>query len=439
MDNSSQAAYSLDTPLFNRTWDGSTNPEELLEEEIIQAAALAGDELSRLTSESSDLSQPIILVVDDDHIVARAISQQMMKFGYKTFFVGGGAEVWEFMREVVPHVLITDVRMPGINGLELLAQVTAQHPDMVVAVTSGAPDVQMAIEALRAGAVDFVVKPIDFNALHDAIERGLSRRRARVRQRRYQVNLEHMILERSRRLIASTQALAQRTREIGLAYRDLVIRLGRASQWRDDETGEHIQRIGLFCAEIAQSMGLNRGEVEMIGEAAPMHDIGKIGVPDSILLKPGRLTPLEFECMKTHTQIGAELFSGSEVPLLRASEAIAISHHEWYNGGGYPYGIAKDQIPLFGKIVAVADVYDALTHERSYKRAVPIDETIATMRARRGLQFDPGVFDAFLRVVDNFPGIERRLAETPKPVSKYNVETGLFKMSRMFPVGASGG
>jgi len=439
MDNSNFSAHCLDTPLFNRAGDAPINPEDLLEEEILQAASLAGDELSRLTNESTDLSTPTILVVDDDQIVARTIAQQMMKFGYKAFFVSGGEEVWEFLQEVIPHVIITDVRMPGTNGLELLAQVTAHHPDMVVAVTSGSPDVQMAIEALRAGAIDFIVKPIDFAALHDAIERGLNRRRARVRQRRYQVNLEHMILERSRRLILSSQALAQRTREIGAAYRDLVIRLGRASQWRDDETGEHIQRIGLFSAEIARSMGLTRTEIEMIAEAAPMHDIGKIGVPDSILLKPGRLTPVEFECMKTHTLIGAELFSGSEVPLLRTSEAIALSHHEWFNGGGYPHGLAKDDIPLHGKIVAVADVYDALTHERSYKKAVPIDETIATMRARRGLQFDPGVFDAFLAVVDNFPAIERRLLEMPKHVSKYNIETGLFKMSRLFPVATGSG
>jgi putative two-component system response regulator len=407
------------------------NPDQLLEDEILRAVELASEELDRLTAENSNLSAPTVLVVDDDKIVARAVAQQMMKAGFKAFFVGSAEEVWEFIESATPHAIVTDVRMPGINGLELLQQVTARHPDMVVCVTSGSPDVEMTIEALRAGAVDFLVKPIDFGALKAALDRGFERRRARLKQRSYQINLEQMILERSRKLIQSSQALAQRTREIGLAYRDLLIRLGRASQWRDDETGEHIQRIGLFSAEIAMALGLSRTEVELIGEASPMHDIGKIGVPDSILLKPGRLTPVEFECMKAHTLIGAELLSGSEVPLLRTCESIALSHHEWFNGGGYPYGLSNSQIPLYGKIVAVADVFDALSHDRSYKKAIPIDETISTMSARRGLQFDPDVFDTFLRIVDRFEAIEQRLASEPRPHSRYNVQTGLFKMSRM--------
>jgi putative two-component system response regulator len=413
----------------------SADVDRMLEEEILRATELAEGELEHLGTESTDLTNATVLVVDDDQIVARTIAQQMMKFGYRAFFVCSPGEVWDFMESVVPHVLITDVRMPEISGIELLGQVVAKHPDMVVVVTSGSPDVEMTIEALRAGAVDFVVKPIEFMRLREAVERGLERRRARIKQRRYQVNLEQMILERTRRLIQSSQALAARTREIGLAYRDLLIRLGRASQWRDDETGEHIQRIGLFSAEIARAVGLSRAEIEMVAEASPMHDIGKIGVPDSILLKPGRLTPVEFECMKSHTLIGAEILSGSEVPLLRVSEAIALSHHEWYNGGGYPYGLGGEQIPLYGQIVAVADVFDALMHDRSYKKAMPLDETISTMQARRETQFSPTVFDCFLTVVDSFAEIERRLVETPRPASKYNIERGLFRLNRLYQMG----
>ncbi|CAN5333017.1 response regulator [soil metagenome] len=404
----------------------------LLEDEIIEASQNAQHELDRLSLATANLQKPLVLVLDDEPMVCDSVARFLSQSGFRAVTAHSGPELWSAIAKEIPHAVIVDVWLQGANGIDLVRQVVEKYPETVVMVTSGSPDVKVTIEALRAGAIDFLIKPIDFAGLGASLSRGIERQRARLKQLRYQLNLEQMILERTRRLIESSQHLTERTNDIGLAYRDLVVRLGRASQWRDDETGDHIQRIGLFSGQISLQMGLSSIDVDLLGEASPMHDIGKIGVPDSILLKPGRLTPLEFECMKAHTLIGAELLSGSEAPILKASEEIALSHHEWFNGGGYPYGLKGDNIPLFGKIVAVADVYDALVHDRNYKKAIPSDETISTMAARRGTQFDPEVFDAFLEIVGTFPLVEKAIPNRSGVHSKYNVEMGLFKMSSNF-------
>ena len=195
-----------------------------------------------------------------------------------------------------------------------------------------------------------------------------------------------------------TKELNQRNAELEEARRETLYRLALAAEYRDDDTFEHTERIRNSAALLAAELGLNESDVELIEDAAPLHDIGKLGVSDAVLLKPGKLTADELEHVRRHAELGARILSGSSSRVLQAGEEIALSHHEWWDGTGYPARLRGEAIPLFGRVVAVADVFDALTHERPYKRAWPVDEAVKEIRRLRGLQFDPRVVDAFERL-----------------------------------------
>jgi putative two-component system response regulator len=197
--------------------------------------------------------------------------------------------------------------------------------------------------------------------------------------------------------------VGERTAALERARIEILERLARAAEFRDDATGEHTRRVGHIAAEVARALGRSHDEVELTQRAATLHDIGKIGIPDSVLLKPGKLTTREFEIMQSHTTIGARILSGSDVPLLQLAAAIALNHHERWDGSGYPEGKKGEAIPLVGRIVAVADRFDALTHNRPYKPAWPRKQTVALLREQSGIELDPGVVEAFLYVLDRIP------------------------------------
>jgi len=207
---------------------------------------------------------------------------------------------------------------------------------------------------------------------------------------------EAQLADEARRL---QMMVDERTRDLNEARAETLQLLAVASEFRDDETAQHTERIGELAAAIGARMGLSAESVALLREAAPLHDIGKLAIPDSVLLKPARLTPAEQELMQTHTRLGARLLFGSRSPALQLAGVVAESHHEWYDGGGYPQGLAGDDIPLVGRIVAVADVFDALTHERPYKPAWPVEQAVALIRKAAGTQFDPRVVDAFLEIL----------------------------------------
>jgi putative two-component system response regulator len=198
----------------------------------------------------------------------------------------------------------------------------------------------------------------------------------------------------------------ERTHELELARLEILERLARAAEFRDDDTGEHTKRVGYVTGLVAAALGLSAEEVELVERAATLHDIGKIGVSDTILLKPGPLTPEEFDVMRKHTIIGAGILSGSNVPVLQTAGDIAISHHERWDGSGYPEGRKGERIPLVGRIVAIADLFDALTHERPYKKAWTRADALAEIQSQSGRQLDPGVVAAFMHVLNRVP--ERR-------------------------------
>ena len=285
-----------------------------------------------------------------------------------------------------PDLILLDLRMPHLDGLEVMERLNeiAEATYLPILILSGdlTPDARR--DALSKGAKDFVSKPFQCDELLLRIKTLLETRLLYL-----QIQSQNQLLEAKVR---------ERTRALEDAQIEIVARLAAAAEFRDDNTGQHTQRVGQMSALLATELGLPDTEVGLIRRAAELHDVGKIGVPDAILMKMGKLTADEFEVVKTHTTIGARILSGGKFPLLRLAEEIAFTHHERWDGSGYA-GIRGTDIALAGRIVAVADVFDALTQRRPYKPAWPVAEAIAEIHRQRGKQFDPTIVDAFMRVI----------------------------------------
>ncbi|MGI8908234.1 MAG: HD domain-containing phosphohydrolase [Candidatus Sumerlaeaceae bacterium] len=308
-----------------------------------------------------------------------------------------------------PDLIVLDWQLPQRSGLDILKEVRAwagTGHDLPVLVLTADPRRTSRYDALRAGASDFVSKPFDHEELLLRINSLLELH-----------FLHREVQEENQRLEERVQ---ERTRELMLAQMEFLERLAAAAELRDDLTGQHTARVGMVSALIAETLGLPEGEVRTIRQAAPLHDVGKLAVPEVILRKPARLTTEEFEVMKTHTVYGPRLLTGDgngDFPLLKSAEEIAATHHERWDGTGYPAMLSGEAIPLAGRIVAVADVYDAFTHQRPYKPAWPRKESLREIRAETGLHFDPLVVDAFVeleesgRLRDELHGLERGSAQ----------------------------
>jgi putative two-component system response regulator len=297
------------------------------------------------------------------------------------------ARVPEIFVATRPRLVLLDLHMPDIDGFELmrrLGPMTGERRSIPFLVLTADATEETKRRALSLGARDFLTKPLD------RIELLL-----RVRNLLQVQQLQDRLYEQNASLEGE---VAERTHDLEQARLEILDRLALAAEYRDDDTQEHAWRIGRTCALLAQEIGRPDREVELIRRAAPLHDIGKIGIPDAILLKPGKLTEQEFEQMKAHTTIGAEILSRSRSPLLRMAERIALTHHERWDGRGYPRGLRGEQIPLPARIVAVADVFDALTHERPYKPAWPVPKAVGEIVGHAGRHLDPGVVEAFLRL-----------------------------------------
>jgi putative two-component system response regulator len=294
-------------------------------------------------------------------------------------------------------LLISDIMMPGKSGLELLA-LTGQHfPDVAVLIVTGIDDRQTAIRALQLGAYGYVTKPFDRNEILISVANALERRRLALASQAYEQRLEREVSDR-------TADLRRREEQI-------VLHLMSAAELRDEETGAHIRRIGAYSGVLAARLGWEAPAVEGIRVAALMHDVGKIGVPDRLLRKPGKLTAEEFEAMKVHTRYGALILDNPDVPLLQLAGEIALAHHENWDGSGYPRAMAGTAIPASGRVVAIADVYDALVHDRIYRRALPEEEALTVMAADNGRRFDPGMFECFLEALPELRAIREDIRE----------------------------
>jgi len=371
----------------------------------------AGDSDPDAEVSTPSFEKDLILVVDDQESVCQLIARYLARKGYDAITAPGGVEALERVREASPVAIVTDIRMPDMDGMELLANVMATDPDMIVIIATGAPTMDLSIEAMRAGATDFIPKPVDLGRLHESLRRGIHRRKARLASQRQQVVLERRVTRRTAALTKALEELQRVNRQLKEAYEGSIELLRRTSALRDNDTGAHIDRIRLFSGEVAAAMGLPDDEIRLLQAASPMHDIGKIGIPDTILQKPGPLTAEEFAIMKLHTVIGGRILGGYDAPLLCASERIAMTHHECWDGSGYPHGLVGTDIPLFGRIVAAVDMWDALTHVRCYKPAFSTEKSLELMRAGRGTRFEPAVLDAFLTSLPRIVQIEREVRE----------------------------
>ncbi len=282
-----------------------------------------------------------------------------------------------------PDLVIVDYMMPGLDGLEFIRRFrnSVEGHDTPILMVTAAHEKEVRYEALDCGATDFLSKPIDKNEFVPRVRNMLGLRRHAV-----------MLANRAAELAA---AVRHATAEIHQREIETVTRLARAAEFRDPETGSHIQRMAHYAKAIAGHLGLDTDEQEMLLIAAPMHDVGKLGTPDQILLKPGRLTPSEMEVMKEHTSIGHEILKDSSSPVLRLAAEIALTHHERFDGCGYPKGLGGEDIPLNGRIVAVADVFDALTSERPYKKAWSTSDASRFLLGGSGTHFDPACIEAF--------------------------------------------
>lgn len=337
---------------------------------------------------SSDLQGLRILVVDDEVSNVRMLERMYTSAGYTNILgVTDPRTLVDLTRSFPPDLLLLDLRMPHLDGFQILERLAADASteDLLPIIVLTADDtVQAKEKALSLGATEFITKPFHSFEI-------LLRTRNLLRMRQLQAELQERNRDLSDRVIARTQDLER-------SQAETLDRLASAVEARDGETGEHTRRVGENSAELAGALGLSLEDVELIRRAAPLHDVGKIGIPDAVLLKRGRLTTQEFDIAKTHTIIGARLLSGGESDIIRMAERIARFHHERWGGGGYPQGLTGDHIPLEARIVAIVDVFDALTHDRPYRKAWPVNRVLTEIRAQAGVHFDPEIAAALLTI-----------------------------------------
>jgi putative two-component system response regulator len=334
-----------------------------------------------------------ILIVDDEQQVRDVVQRLIERGGHACSAVESGAAATELLAAEPFALVLADLQMPGESGLDLISRVRHEYPDTATIMVTGVDDPALAEAALKLGAFGYIVKPFSPTELSIQVMNALARRELEIAQRHERQRLEQMVEARTLELRIALE-------DVKRSEEETATRLAAAVEARDHETAEHIERVGNYSALVARRLGLPEEHCELIRRASTLHDIGKIGVSDELLLKPGPLTADERREMQRHAQIGHDILAGSKLELLELAAAIAWTHHERVDGMGYPRGLAGTEIPLQGRIVAVVDVYDALTTDRPYRRALSHADAVTLLSAGRETQFDPIVLDAFLEALD---------------------------------------
>ena len=334
----------------------------------------------------SDIHQANILIVDDQKANVLLLARILGGSGYVSVTsTTDPTQVRDLHRVNGYDVILLDLRMPGMNGFEVMEELKEVEKDAylpVIVVTAASEE---KLRALSAGAKDFVSKPFDVSEVLTRVHNLLEVRLLYRRVRQANELLELRVLER--------------TTELRETQVEVVRRLTHAAEMRDDATGLHVVRMGLLCARLGEATGMGAAECELLLNAGPMHDIGKIGIPDAILLKPGKLTPAEWEVMKTHTTIGADILDDGQCELIRFGCVMALGHHEKWDGSGYPQGLVGEKIPLLARICGLCDVFDALTSDRPYKKAWSVDDAAAHIHEQSGIHFDPALVELFAKLL----------------------------------------
>jgi putative two-component system response regulator len=350
-------------------------------------------------------SEHHILIVEDERDLQNIFSRFLEVDGFYCQTADGGEEALAVLKQGDFSLMITDINMPGMSGIDLLREVRERFRDITVIMVSAVDDRKVAVKALELGAFAYIIKPVSRNELVINVINGLRGRFLELAHRKQNERLEELVQRRTRNLQEAKQELA-------VASEETVLRLAKAAEFRDDETAQHTLRMSHYCRIIARGLGFGRDHCELIRLASQLHDVGKIGIPDAILLKPGKLTTDEFTLMKEHALFGFRILSDSKAELLQTGAVIARGHHEKYDGSGYPDGISGSVIPVEARIAAVADVFDALTTKRVYKDAMPVARAVDILEQGRGLHFDPQLLDIFLANMDDVVRIRERFRDT---------------------------
>ena len=341
-----------------------------------------------------------ILIIDDEPANLKLLGKMLSGQGYNNLvLIEDPREVMDQYQQEPVDLILLDINMPHLDGFQVMEQLASLNDPLlppIVILTAQSSKTHL-LRALSAGAQDFIPKPFDRNELLMRVRNLLD------------AHLAHRLVHDQKNVLEDM--VHERTEDLRRTRLQVVQRLGMAAEYRDEETGNHILRMSHISALLARCIGWSEADCEMILHASPMHDIGKIGIPDAILLKPGKFESNEWEIMKSHATIGGKLLDGDDSDLMRMAREIALSHHEKWDGSGYPEGLSGEDIPQSGRIAALADVFDALTSERPYKKAWTVEAAVDLIKETSGQHFDPALVDVFLQQLDAIQEIRNRFDE----------------------------
>lgn len=349
-----------------------------------------------------------ILVVDDELSVREILAEGLEAFGFETEMAADADEAMAILEKERFHLLLTDIDMPGRTGIDLMGDAKKLFPDLDVIMVTGVVDAKTAIRAIREGAADYLTKPFNLEEVQIVVERTFEKRRLIAENRSYQEHLEDLVELRTAEVVEKHGEIERLYSELQDSYESSLQALVTALDFRDNETQGHSYRVVQYAVMVAKVMGIGEPDLTWIRRGAILHDVGKIGIPDAILKKPGKLDPKEWKVMKRHPEMGYRMLE--HIRFLEPALDIVLSHQERFDGSGYPRGLKGEEIPQGARVFAVVDTFDAMTSDRPYRKALSIDDACNEIKEWSGRQFDPAVAEAFLSLpVDSWREVRERV------------------------------